>query len=174
MFSGVEVRWLWRKVHDCQHSLLFFGLQGFLKGLSCVWTQYPAASILSTNIHHDSKACLWRMECCFSLLGLESPCGFDPLWSIFSPAALLTFTLLLLTLVSKWTSSVNWTFLHHPLWNAALSEPTPTVLFLLLRRALETLLIFWVSTAFFWQDFCCLDSCVLYWVKSGSVIKLLT
>lgn len=64
--SGVEFRWMWKKVHNGRHSLVFFGLQvvkqsdlGHLGSLSCCSIN-PFPQLWGVWLERDfSLVCIW-------------------------------------------------------------------------------------------------------------------
>ena len=108
MLNGVEVRWLEdspgqsRTVQDSQDSSvsLVWGVSGLIILLQ--------DESFSTQIKPEGGASLWRMEWCFSSVRVESENIFQHRVSLWCHSVrLLTHSLLLLTLIHRWDSSVK-------------------------------------------------------------------
>ncbi len=137
MFSAIEVRWLWRKVHDSQDSLVFFGLQVVLAKLWDVFGVLILPQCESFSTEMETRGCSTSLQNGVVLLlgqgGVNSVqvsnsrvCKTPPDLNIpttitfhcrvihcsisLSPVRLLTFTLLSLPWISNLESSVKRTF----------------------------------------------------------------
>lgn len=135
--SGVEFRWMWKKVHNGRHSLLFFGLQvvkqsdlGHLGSLSCCSIN-PFPQVWGVWLERDfSLVCMELIWCRSPSVAKHTQIPNIPTTKFHCGFTLVSSVSFIYPFMHGYIYFFFFFFFFNfiqKLWHAGTSQPTPSI-----------------------------------------------